>query len=124
MCLYFIICRCKIPISFQPQESLLWMVNNTRLDACGLVPYTKYLIQIAAKPWEGGLWSEVRSLNITTHKAGRPSTCIMIVLHIFCQCIYVLKVTLVCFQYLEVHQWLNPTFLLEACRKMVHTAMS
>ncbi|XP_022313952.2 uncharacterized protein LOC111118673 isoform X1 [Crassostrea virginica] len=55
--------------SESPQESLLWMVNNTRLDACGLVPYTKYLIQIAAKPSEGGLWSEARSLNITTHKA-------------------------------------------------------
>ncbi|XP_061167829.1 uncharacterized protein LOC133176775 [Saccostrea echinata] len=60
-----------IPLSGGNQQEFerSWTISETKLDACGLIPYTKYLIKIAALPLEGGIWSDNRSVTVTTTKA-------------------------------------------------------
>lgn len=55
---------------FQSADNSTWTVNSTRFAVCGLLPYTKYLIKVAAIPQEGGIWSESRSITATTDKTG------------------------------------------------------
>lgn len=68
--LYQVTC---LPISGEEQhqhqaDNSTWTVNITRFAVCGLLPYTKYLIKVAAIPQEGGIWSESRSITVTTDK--------------------------------------------------------
>lgn len=51
-----------------PSDNSTWIVNSTRFEVCGLLPYTKYLIKVAAIPQEGGIWSESRSITASTDK--------------------------------------------------------
>lgn len=54
----------------QPSDNSTWIVNSTRFEVCDLLPYTKYLIKVAAIPQEGGIWSESRSITASTDKTG------------------------------------------------------
>uniref|UniRef100_K1S0G1 Uncharacterized protein n=1 Tax=Magallana gigas TaxID=29159 RepID=K1S0G1_MAGGI len=66
--LYQITCLAISPEGQQhPSDNSTWIVNSTRFEVCGLLPYTKYLIKVAAIPQEGGIWSEIPGLPPYVH---------------------------------------------------------
>ncbi|XP_048762785.2 uncharacterized protein LOC125671262 isoform X2 [Ostrea edulis] len=62
-----------LPLSDDDQEfsedTFSRIVNDSKLDVCGLVPYTKYLIKITTIPLDGGIWSEAQTVTLKTKKA-------------------------------------------------------